>query len=302
MIFSELYSVYYNAVAALLKEVIAGNREEAHLRETVEKNAFAESALTVLPALKSQRWQLMTGDGDTPLRQIPTMPMTLLQKRWLKAVSLDPRVGLFELNFDGLEGVEPLFTPRDYVIYDRYGDGDPYEDEGYRIRFRTVLKALREKLPLRVEILSRRGVRRTFTVMPDRLEYSEKDDKFRLISFSGARETTVNLGRTVSCRICDRPVEIPSGEPVRNLRDLTLCIRDERNALERCMLHFSHFEKRAERLEGNRYALHLRYDAEDETELVIRVLSFGPMVEVVAPVEFRDLIIHRLKLQKELRT
>ncbi|MBO5840951.1 MAG: hypothetical protein J6Q86_05970, partial [Methanobrevibacter sp.] len=47
------------------------------------------------------------------------------------AISLDPRIKLFDVKFEGLDDVEPLFTPDDYCIYDKYGDGDPFEDEGY---------------------------------------------------------------------------------------------------------------------------------------------------------------------------
>lgn len=64
------------------------------------------------------------------------------------------------------------------------------------------------------------------------------------------------------------------------------------------MLHFAHFEKRAERTDDGRYILRLTYDADDETELVIRVLSFGPCVRVLEPERFADLIRQRLTAQK----
>ena len=300
MIFSELYSVYYNAVAALLSEVIRGEREEKILRETVSRYAFSESGLTIFPALRSGAWQLLTPEGETPLRKIPTMPMTLLQRRWLKALSLDPRVALFDLKFEGLEDVEPLFTPADYAVYDRYGDGDPYEDEGYRRRFRTVLSALREKRALRITAVNRQGRAQSRVVTPLRLEYSEKDDKFRLIAmgFHGLR--TVNLGRTVSCRICEGGPAPQGQEPERNLEEMVLRIRNERNTLERCLLHFAHFEKRVERQSEGEYRLYLRYDREDESEIVIRALSFGPTVEVLAPAELRRQICERIQKQMGL--
>ena len=53
-----------------------------------------------------------------------------------------------------------------------------------------------------------------------------------------------------------------------------MLITDERNALERAMLHFAHFEKQAERTDDGRYILRLKYYENDETEIVIRVLSF----------------------------
>ena len=42
------------------------------------------------------------------------------------------------------------------------------------------------------------------------------------------------------------------------------------------------------------------YHKEDETEIVIRILSFGPMIKVTAPVHFIDLIKQRLIEQKKL--
>ena len=73
---------------------------------------------------------------------------------------------------------------------------------------------------------------------------------------------------------------------------------DRRNALERVLLHFAHFEKEAKRLDDDRYRITICYDKEDETELVIRVLSFGPMIRVTAPDHFVDLIKQRLTDQK----
>ena len=69
---------------------------------------------------------------------------------------------------------------------------------------------------------------------------------------------------------------------------------DERNALERALMHFAHFRKQAERTADDRYRVTVYYDREDETEMVIRVLSFGPMVRVTEPRRFEGLIKQRL--------
>lgn len=85
-------------------------------------------------------------------------------------------------------------------------------------------------------------------------------------------------------------------------RALVLELTDERNALDRVMLHFSHLDKETERLGENRYRVTLRYELEDETELLIRVLSFGPVLKVISPESFIDLLRERLKKQQNLRT
>lgn len=298
MIFNEIYSAYYNAVSKIIAGILQGTCDEKKVGEIIDTYAYAESGLTIVPALKSGRWQLVRPDMTTPLQHIPTMPLTWVQKQWLKAISLDPRMQLFGVEMQGLEDVEPLFTAEDYYIYDQYGDGDPYQEEGYIKNFRTILKALRETKPLTIHMINRKGNPVYLNVMPQRLEYSEKDDKFRLISTGSRYGGTINLARVVSCEINNgsgyksHRISMESGETV------TLRIMDERNALERVLLHFSHFEKRVERIDDTRYLVHIRYNQADETEMVIRILSFGPMVEVIEPESFRNLIIDRLRRQK----
>ena len=77
-------------------------------------------------------------------------------------------------------------------------------------------------------------------------------------------------------------------------------IYDDRKALERVMLAFVHFEKSAVQLDENTYCLTINYDSFDETELVIRVLSFGPMVKVLEPASFVNLVRERINRQMEL--
>ena len=62
--------------------------------------------------------------------------------------------------------------------------------------------------------------------------------------------------------------------------------------------YFAHFEKQAERIEADRYRVTVSYDKDDETEIVIRILSFGPMIRVTAPQHFVELIKERLINQK----
>lgn len=298
MIFNEIYSAYYNAVAKIITSIISGNADEKTINKIIEENAFGESMLTVLPSLKSEKWQLVKADMTTPLRRIPTMPLTTIQKQWLKAISLDPRIKLFGIELDGLDDVEPLFTSEDYYIYDKYMDGDPYEDETYIQRFKTILSAINEKQPLKIQMVNRKGNIVSMTVMPQHLEYSEKDDKFRLISTGCRYGGIVNLARITTCEKCNVSGYATHHVSMESKESLTLRIFDERNALERTLLHFAHFEKRVERIDTKRYLVHIKYNKSDETEMVIRILSFGPMVEVVEPQEFKNLIIARLKSQK----
>ena len=299
MIFSELYSAYYNAVGRMIKLIIGGCRDERELRRAVQETAFGESSVVIMSALKSGKWQLVRPDLTTVIEAPPTVPVSLLQLRWLKSVMLDPRVKLFGCELSLGDDVEPLFTPEDYKIYDKYGDGDDFEDPGYIERFRTVLSAIAERQALVFEVLTARGEVRRFNGMPEKIEYSEKDDKFRVILNGSRSRATVNLGRVVSCRQFFGEWNPKCVATVNESEELVLTVCENRNALERVMLHFAHFEKRAERVNGNLYRLYIKYDPDDEMELVIRVLSFGPMVKAEAPEKFVENIKQRLRMQME---
>lgn len=299
MIFSELYSAYYNTIAAILSAIIDGERSEKELQKIVSERAFGESVLTIIPSLKSEKWQLTRPDMTTSLGHKPTMPLTALQKQWLKAISLDPRVKLFGVEFPDLDGTEPLFTPADYHVYDKYGDGDPFEDEEYVRQFRVVLEAIRQGTPIKFEMINRKGNIMSVICRPVRLEYSEKDDKFRVITAGCRTVSTVNLAKMRSCVHYTEEGELVGEEQAVKYGTLTVKIRDERNAPERFMLHFAHFEKQAERLGERDYIVKIKYAHDDESEMVIRILSFGPMVEVLGSESFRNLIIEKLKKQKK---
>ena len=68
------------------------------------------------------------------------------------------------------------------------------------------------------------------------------------------------------------------------------------------MLHFSHLDKETERIDEDHYKITLYYEREDETELLIRVLSFGPVLKVIFPDDFVKKLCERLEKQKNLRT
>lgn len=297
MIFNEIYSAYYNTVAKIISAIINDNANDAALNKIVTEHAFGESMFSILPSLKSGKWQLVNADLTTPLKHIPTMPLTLMQKQWLKAIALDPRIKLFDVNFDGLEDVEPLFTSEDYYIYDKYGDGDPYDDPKYIAHFKTILSAIKNKQNIKIEMVNRRGNTVYSRCVPIRIEYSEKDDKFRLVT-SGCRFIkTVNIARITKCKLYNGDDIIESSPPEPPCETITLKVSEARNSLERCLMHFAHFEKRVEKVD-NHYLLHIKFRSDDEPEMVIRVLSFGPTVEVLGSEGFKALIVDKLKNQK----
>ena len=298
MIFSEVYGTYFSVLSKILARATEGRLTQAELERIVRQEGFGESILTIPEKLTNGSWPLLRPDLTTPLDHAPSRPLTTLEKRWMKALLCDPRIRLFDPPAEGLEDVQPLY-PQDAIIwYDRYSDGDPYEDPQYIAHFRTILTALREKRMLHLEFTGRNGSPHCWDCVPHRLEYSGKDDKFRLITGNNRAVLSVNLARLTDCSLLGL-ITFTSTDRMRR-QTLKLELTDERNALERAMLHFSHLEKQTERIGDNRYRLTLRYEKEDETELLIRVLSFGPALKVISPEKFKKRLLRRLELQMQL--
>ena len=295
MLFSEIYGSYFHAVSDILREASAGGLTGKRLTELVRETAFAESTLSIPAALKDGSWPLLDRDLKPVLRHAPSMPLATLQKRWLKALLLDRRIALFAPSAAGLEDVEPLYRPEVFVLFDQYADGDPYEDETYIKCFQMILQAIREKRVLRVRFHDHTGRPHAISCVPYRLEYSEKDDKFRLFATGKSRSHVINLSRIHACEILEAGVPGEFHPPKK--RELELLLHDERNGLERVLLHFSHFEKETRKLNDRLYQIKLRYDGDDEAELLIRVMSFGPVLEVKSPERFTALVRERIRRQ-----
>lgn len=299
MLFSEIYSAYFTAIAKILRTAQQGTITEKQMTEIANKTAFSESFLSIVPALRQQEWLLMNSAGQTPIRKPPHMPLTILHKRWLKTLLSDPRIALFAPDITGLEDLQPLFEPCDIVYFDRYEDGDHFTDAHYITVFRTILKALRENRRLKIRYESPKGRRISGTYNPWKLEYSGKDDKFRLLTNGGNFGATINLGRITSCKLlsANQPATLRS---VYRETTVSLILTDERNALERVLLAFSDCRKETRRMDDTHYEIRLWYSPKEETEMLIRILSFGQMLRVTAPDRFVALLQERISRQLQL--
>ena len=300
MLFSEVYSAYFNAVAAIIDAALAEEITEKRILEIINEKAFSESMLSILPSIKNEEWLMMNREFHTSLKHPPQMPLTLLQKRWMKGILTDPKIALFDVGASGLEDVEPLFTHEDFVLFDRYSDGDDYSDGNYIIHFRTIISALKERRRLHIKYVNRKGKNVHGRFIPYKLEYSAKDDKIRLIVIGGKFATYINLARITECELLEQYNEERIYPTKFHEKSLSFILTDQRNALDRVMLYFSDCRKETSRVDENTYQVKLWYDPQDETEILIRIMSFGPLLKVTAPDNFISLIKERLIMQKNI--
>ena len=60
---------------------------------------------------------------------------------------------------------------------------------------------MHERQPLDIIIRNKKDNELSLTVIPDRLEYSERDDKFRLLTSGSRTASVINLGRITECSL-----------------------------------------------------------------------------------------------------
>lgn len=302
MLFNEIYGKYFAAVSEIIKAAQSGKLTEKELYAIVRDNAFAESSIAIPQMLKDENWPLLRKDLSTPIEHTPERPLTLLEKRWLKSLLSDSRIKLFDISAEGLEDIEPLYPMDSFVYFDRYSNGDPFEDPEYEKNFKTVLKAMREHRKVYIEFKGHRGTDQKRNCVVYSLEYSSKDDKFRIIASGDRYSFIINMARITKCELKEEysPEEFRPKAPIK--KEIVFELYDERNALERVMLHFSHLEKETEKLGDKKYRVKLLYETEDETEMLIRILSFGPMIKVLSPQNLIEQIKNRIEKQEKLRT
>lgn len=306
-VFSEVYGTYYNIVAKILTQAVEKKLTVENLQQLVREDGYADSSLQLLPALSDGTWKLLTPDLKTPLKNVPTMPLTSLQKRWLKTLLGDEKIRLFFTDEEIaeqeqiLQGVEPLYKPEQFVFFDRFVDGDDYAKPKYRENFREILRGVKEKRYINASYRSNRGSIIVWTdLVPLSLEYSAKDDKFRLQAMAEHKQVTLNLGRIISVEAGDvikAAKQLLKSETAQ--QKLVLEIEDERSTMVRALMHFSDLAKETEKLDDMHYLLTVYYDKSEETEMLFRVLSFGPTVKVREPESFVKLLKEKLKEQLE---
>lgn len=316
-LFHEIYSCYIDVVRCILTEAEQSPVTAGRMEQLAAEKAFGESALAILPKLTGGDWPLLVPCGDDAFRSrlthTPHVPLSTLQKSWLKALLADGRIRLFfsdaeleELK-DMLGDVEPLYREEDFYYFDRYRDGDPIADTAYRLHFETILRALQENRILLVSYEGKQGPV-SLEAAPYQLQYSSKDDKFRLCCLKYSRgafrlNTQLNLAKIRDCRLSSESCPAHTAKyrfrPVsRAPEPVLLQISGERNSLERCMLHFASYEKHTEyEEERGCYLCSIYYDLADETELLIDILSFGPVVQVLGPESFLEQVRERVRRQ-----
>ena len=320
-LFSEIYGAYFRTAERILSK---GRLTPKEVQQLIQEEAFRDSMLFLPQKLmpeSGESWELLRKTEDGMLERVtkhaPPAFLTLLQKRWLRSKLDDPKMRLFltDAEFQSLserlQDVQPLYPAGVFRYFDKFTDGDPYESPQYGAVFRTVLRAIGRHEVLAVDYMTGKGKSLRGHFLPLKLEYSQKNDKFRLYCIRMGKRGAggsgmLNLGRIAAANPTGkRYMEDGLLEGVLERRrcsePVQVLVSGERNGIERFLMECASFEKRTEMdEESRRCTVWLWYDQQDETELLIRLLGFGPVVEILGPPAFRAQAAERVERQYAL--
>ena len=313
-IFSEIYGKYYRIMSRLLKN---GTQSSTQMLETIHKSGFGETELYFEPSIREKTWPLFrknsSGDYEPIVKNGQTLPPTLLEKAWLKAVLEDERAQLFlsSEEMDMAKEKLPLFDCKNIVNFDQFEIGDNYSSIAVQKHFSLLLEAMNGQRAVHLKYLSARGKEMEGTYIPCKFEYSPKNDRFRLLAIEfdengNSGYSVLNLGRIQNVELADHVDQDSYQEYFlrkhnKGEKIIDIELSDERNAMERFMVEFSNYKKEAAYdKERDILKVKLFIDGLDATEVLIKLLGFGPVLKVLGPDDFLELIKERLRKQQAL--
>lgn len=311
-LFSEIFGCYYKVITEIVNNSPLSVDE---IRNIINENGFAESCFHLLPKLETLPFiEKRDGKYYSLLENKIKMPITNIEKSWLKAISQDLRFELFAVDYDKskLDDIEPLYEQEQFKYYDKYSDGDDFDNYYYQKHFHKINTAMENRTLVKIVYQSPKREKVSIGhYIPLRFEFSPKDDKFR---FFAARiikgkildYVCLNMGRILDVRSSNETFKgKPNLEPHIEKFDceepVVVEVYNDRNAIERFMVEFSTYRKNSEFDDNTQTCTtKIYYRKTDEIEVLIKLLSFGPTLKVLGPERFLKLFKYRIKKQYEM--
>lgn len=226
------------------------------------------------------------------------LPLTTLEVRWLKMIIIDSRMKCF-LSDEQIEvvksfidetypNVDPL--PQNAIVYFDRHIVNASEKAAERLHIMTFTKAISKKLLVDLSFTTRIGNKINEKFKPIVIEFSKRNNKFQvqLQSCVNNKFYTVNLPQinyvVVDNEEFDYYQALEEYQEYRNNRERSVQIQfyDVKNMADRILTEFSPWKKYCvyDR-ETHIYTLEIFYQKDEELDLVIRLMGYGPSIHFV---------------------
>lgn len=253
-------------------------------------------------------------DNSKPESLYNLLPLTSIEIQWLRCVLTSPLVNAFlsksEINrlLDTLPNPD-LFDLADVNLHDQFlGQDAFFQSDSFGIYAKTILHAIRTRKKLQLSYCSQYGNHLNTVCSPAFLEYSKRDNRFRLYAVSSEGKVNIfTLDRIQSVILDNSSFDasdvLHSVEVKRkaNEKRLEIVFREDENIPDRILNEFSCFKKKCVKWGNRQYRMTLYYDVEDTREIVVRLLSYGSKIFVFDDTgDVRHQMIKRIEHQMDL--
>ncbi|MDE6834128.1 MAG: WYL domain-containing protein, partial [Ruminococcus sp.] len=293
-IFNEIYSNYFRIVSEILKFPEITREQKS---EIISEYGFSETILHMQEDLWGLLKKNSSGHYNPVIKNRPVQILTRIQRRWLKSKLESPKIHLFleENTIDSLkkhlEDIKPLYSENSFRYTDRFSDGDNFSDIDYQKNFRKIISAVKKHEIIEINFRSRNNQKLNGMYVPLKIQYSPKNNRFRILAFSVQKDHTsiINIGRITDIKntgeIFQKKISVERYfSEHKCIEPVTVRVSTGRNVTNRFFMEFAPFEKHTEYDSATGVCMvKIWYDRQDETELLIRLLSFGAMIEIVSP-------------------
>lgn len=178
---------------------------------------------------------------------------------------------------------------------------------------KMIYQAMIDETEIEITYKTWKKIEKVTICAPAWLEYSRRDDIFRVWCVDGEKERIqkVNVNRILVIKnLADRKYSLKvEQERIQNIQDksmqkLEVEFYDEaKNIPDRILTEFSVWRKRCVYdIKTRKYKMELYYSILDEKEILIRLMSYGPHVKITAPDDnfVYSEIKRRIEQQKKL--
>lgn len=242
------------------------------------------------------------------------IPLTAWELRWVCTILHDEKMKLFlspntinKLLALMPDNIKPI-NVSNIIVFDRY------HSIGHKPNaevFRVIVSALHKCVSLQIKYTDGKGRKYEGTYFPLHIEYSKRDDRFRLyvVDDTSKHVHIMNIDGITSISNRDRAFSLEDYQKIlsdflkNTSKQITLEFIDTKNIPDRLLNEFAPWRKRCELINPKTklYGFTLYYHKYDEIDVLIRLMSYGPYIRIVDKNHFiYKELMERIEKQNEL--
>ncbi len=330
LLFNEIFGLSFNRLGDILLSLINGeiitkekvaqlkNDYSEHFEWDTENKRLKQAdgfiSAFVSPSGGQVHSRFTLIDDSILSSSIDLLPLTSLEIQWMINILNHPLAKCFlgeeEIVhiLEWLDDVE-LFDINTVVLHDQYiGVEEFYNSSTFGVSIQKIMRAIRENRMVTIKYKSQYGRQSNYVCSPVYIEYSKRDNRIRVRAVSKSNTAkTFNLERILDVAILDETFNKVLAEDTiekhlkENECELVIFFNETRNIPDRILTEFSCFKKKCVKWGNERYRMTLYYDKEDKREILVRLLSYGSLINVFDDTgDVRHELIERLENQLKL--